>query len=147
MSFNHCFWICTLYLGFLPGGWHLVGQKCRSKNTDRVTSYNHPLPFYHSPNTVGVANFSWVTTHHDNQAYLMNWWVWPHKKLIVSTSRRLRESMFSPSSVCPSVRPSVRPCVRASVRPCVLAVCERQISVAVGPVAAKVSTHIPWMPI
>ena len=51
--------------------------------------------------------------------------------------------MFSPLSV----RAFVRPSVRASVRVSVLQVCEQLISGTVGPIAAKLSTHTPWMPI
>ena len=45
------------------------------------------------------------------------------------------------------VRVSVRPCVRPSVRASVLQVCYQLISATVGPIAAKLSTHTPWMPI
>ena len=42
-----------------------------------------------------------------------------------------------------------RPCpsVRVSVRASVLQVCPQLISGAVGPIAAKLSTHTRWMPI
>ena len=56
--------------------------------------------------------------------------------IIVSTSRRLRRLCFPPC-----------PCVRASVRPSVLQVCYQLISGTAGPIAAKLSTHLPWMPI
>ena len=54
------------------------------------------------------------------------------------------ESMFP---LRPSARPSGVVCVCVCVCACVLAVCYHLISVAVGPVAAKMSTHTPWMPI
>ena len=60
--------------------------------------------------------------------------------IIVSTSRRLRRLCFPPC-------PCVRPCVRPSVRPSVLQVCYQLISGTAGPIAAKLSTHLPWMPI